>query len=111
AAAINANSMRYKNHNSPNGFDGREICALARYAGISNQVSSFGVYELSNTLDAGSAMLVAQILWYFIEGVNFRIDDEDFQNELQYITYVVPLEDEKIDLVFLKSKKSERWWI
>lgn len=110
-AAINANSMRYKNHNSPNGFDGREICALARYAGISNQVSSFGVYELSNTLDAGSAMLVAQILWYFIEGVNFRIDDEDFQNELQYITYVVPLEDEKIDLVFLKSKKSERWWI
>lgn len=109
--AINANSMRYKNHNSPNGFDGREICALARYAGISNQVRSFGVYELANTLKAESAMLVAQILWYFIEGVNFRMDDEDFQNESQYTTYVVPLEEEQINLIFLKSNKSERWWM
>ena len=29
----------------PNGFDGKEICAISRYAGISNKVSSFGIYE------------------------------------------------------------------
>ena len=31
---------------SPNGFDGREICTISRYAGISNVVSSF---EFMNT--------------------------------------------------------------
>jgi len=102
--------LSYKNKNSPNGFDGREICAIARYAGISNRVTSFGIYELkdfSNTENA--AMLVAQILWYFVEGVNFRIADEDFGNDKLYTTYKVPVYDEI--LVFKKSNKTERWWI
>ena len=29
----------------PNGFDGREICTLARYAGISDKVSAFGIFN------------------------------------------------------------------
>ncbi len=102
--------ISYKNKNSPNGFDGREICAIARYAGISNRVTSFGIYELkdfSNTENA--AMLVAQILWYFVEGVNFRIADEDFSNDKLYTTYKVPVYDQI--LIFKKSNKTERWWI
>src|SRR5690554_7693081 len=46
ATAIKSSEMSYENNDNPNGFDGREICALARYAGISSQVTSFGVYEL-----------------------------------------------------------------
>ena len=30
----------------PNGFNSREICALTRYAGLSDKVSSLGIYEL-----------------------------------------------------------------
>src|SRR5690606_3468557 len=30
---------------SPNGFNSREICAIARYSGINNKVRSFGVYN------------------------------------------------------------------
>lgn len=108
-SAIKSSEMSYENNNSPNGFDGREICALSRYAGISNKVTSFGVYELGKVMTDSSAMLVAQILWYFIEGVNFRVQDEDFENESQFTTYVVPLRD--VDLIFKKSNKSERWWI
>lgn len=96
-------------HFGPNGFDSREICALSRYAGISNRLSSFGIYELQSDLSPAASMLIAQVLWYFIEGVNFRIQDEDFYNEEYFTTYVVPLED--MDLVFKKSNKSERWWI
>jgi formiminoglutamase len=55
------------------------------------------------------AMLVAQILWYFIEGVNFRVEDEDFDDQNQYTTYQVPIDDDI--LVFSKSKKTGRWWI
>lgn len=108
-SAIKSSEMSYENNNNPNGFDGREICALSRYAGISNQVTSFGVYEIGQGMNESSAMLVAQILWYFIEGVNFRIQDEDFDNETLFTTYVVPLSD--VDLTFKKSNKSERWWI
>ncbi|MDN3725246.1 formimidoylglutamase [Aequorivita sp. SDUM287046] len=109
-AAIKNTELSYKNSESPNGFDGREICAIARYAGISNKVKSFGVYELSDSLESKSgAMLVAQIFWYFVEGFNFRVEDEDFDNEKFFTTYKVPIEDEVLE--FKKSTKTERWWI
>jgi formiminoglutamase len=108
--AIKSSEICYKNTATPNGFDGREICAISRYAGISNRVRSFGIYELKDFSDARSgAMLVAQILWYFIEGVNFRVADEDFDDEIRYTTYQVPIEDDI--LVFKKSSKTGRWWI
>ncbi|MGK0426978.1 MAG: arginase family enzyme [Ulvibacter sp.] len=108
--AVKSSEIGCKSMASPNGFDGREICAISRYAGISNRVKSFGVYELKDFSDARSgAMLVAQILWYFIEGVNFRVSDEDFDDENQYTTYQVPIDDDV--LVFYKSNKTGRWWI
>jgi len=108
--AIKSAELSYKNSKSPNGFDGREICAIARYAGISNRVTSFGVYELKDFADAQSAaMLISQIFWYFIEGFNFRVFDDDFSNETHYTTYKVPIDDEV--LIFKKSIKTGRWWI
>jgi arginase family enzyme len=108
--AIKSADLSYKNQESPNGFDGREICAIARYAGISNKVKSFGIYELDDsTIGPHGAMLVAQMLWYFIEGVNFRIHEGDFEDEQLFTTYKVPVEDEL--LIFKKSNKTERWWI
>ena len=108
--AIKSAELSYKNSKSPNGFDGREICAIARYAGISNKVSSFGVYELKDFADAQSAaMLISQVFWYFIEGVNFRVSDDDFSDETHYTTYKVPIDDEV--LIFKKSIKTGRWWI
>lgn len=107
--AIKSSEMRYKEYYNPNGFDGKEACALARYAGISNSVSSFGIYELANGMDKSSEMLVAQMMWYFVEGVNFRIQDENFEDENFYTTFIVPMED--LDLKFIKSIKSNRWWI
>ena len=108
--AIKSAELSYKNNESPNGFDGREICAISRYAGISNKVKSFGVYELSDSIESKSgSMLVAQILWYFIEGYNFRVEDDDFENEKLFTSYKVPIEDEVLE--FKKSNKTERWWI
>ncbi|MFT7073421.1 formimidoylglutamase [Patiriisocius sp. Uisw_017] len=95
---------------SPNGFNGREICAIARYAGISNKVKSFSVFELLdfNANEAG-AMLIAQLYWYFIEGVNFRVLDDIFNDENSFTTYKVPVNNDV--LTFKKSSKTGRWWI
>lgn len=97
----------YKNF-SPNGFDGREICSLARYSGLSDRVSSFGVFNYNNS--ESETLLIAQIVWYFVEGVNFRSNEYPFTSKESYFKYIVPLEDYE-DLVFYKSDVSGRWWI
>lgn len=110
ATAIKGAEICYNNNKSPNGFDGREICAISRYAGISNRVSSFGIYEIGKDMyHLSGAMLIAQVFWYFVEGVNFRIEDEDFENEDQFTSYSVPIEETV--LTFKKSNRTERWWI
>ena len=91
----------------PNGFNGKEICSLARYAGISDKVSVFGVFNHHN-LDS-EASLIAQMIWYFIEGVNFRSNEYPFGSRETYLKFTVLIED--MELVFFKSDKTDRWWI
>lgn len=107
--AMSSTCLDYK-YASPNGFNGREICAIARYAGISDKVKSFGVYEFKNFKhEETTALLIAQILWYFIEGVNYRSNELDIKNQAGTLHYNVPIEDEVLS--FYKSPKTERWWI
>ncbi|MEY2868647.1 MAG: hypothetical protein RIR01_1107 [Bacteroidota bacterium] len=92
---------------APNGFNGKEICALARYAGISDKVSMFGVFNHNNT--ALESVLISQIIWYFIEGYHYRSNEYPFGSRENYIKYSVPIDDET--LVFYKSDRTDRWWI
>lgn len=95
---------------SPNGFDGREICAISRYAGISNMVSSFGIYEYKPSInDESTAMLIAQMVWYFIEGFNCRVKDDNFKSPDEFNKYTVLVQDQQ--LIFYKSLKTGRWWV
>ncbi|MEO8254907.1 MAG: formimidoylglutamase [Flavobacterium sp.] len=92
---------------NPNGFNGKEICALSRYAGISDKVTSFGIFNHNNSNQ--EAVIIAQICWYFIEGYHYRSNEYPFGSRENYLKYIVPLEEE--DLVFYKSDKTDRWWI
>ncbi|CAM3843242.1 formimidoylglutamase [Flavobacterium cucumis] len=92
---------------NPNGFTGKEICTLTRYAGISDKVTSFGIFNFSP--NRNEVVLVAQMLWYFIEGFCFRSNEYPFGTKENYIKYIVPIEEE--ELIFYKSNKTERWWI
>ncbi|MGV9003224.1 formimidoylglutamase [Flavobacterium sp.] len=92
---------------TPNGFNGKEICSLARYSGISDKVSCLGIFNHNNTKE--ESVLIAQMVWYFIEGVNFRSNEYPFTSKSNYSKYIVPLEEEEI--IFYKSNKTERWWI
>ncbi len=91
----------------PNGFNGKEICTLARYAGISDKVSCLGIFNQSNTRE--EAVLIAQIVWYFVEGVHLRSNEYPFGTKKDYIKYIVTYEEDEI--IFYKSNKTERWWI
>ncbi|MFB9110395.1 formimidoylglutamase [Flavobacterium gyeonganense] len=91
----------------PNGFNGKEICSLARYAGISDKVSSFGIFNHNSSIPESA--LIAQIIWYFVEGYHYRSKEYPFGSRTNYLKYIVPLEDE--ELIFYKSDKTDRWWI
>ena len=99
-------SGNFKTFN-PNGFTGKEICALSRYAGISDKVTSFGIFNFDP--NENEVVLTSQMLWYFIEGFCFRSNEYPFGTKENYIKYIVPIDDE--GLVFYKSNKTERWWI
>ena len=95
---------------SPNGFNGKEICAISRYAGISNKVSSFGIYEYKASVnDEATTMLISQMIWYFIEGYNCRVKDDNFNNPAEFNKYTVLVQDQ--ELIFYKSLKTSRWWV
>ena len=108
--SVKSSELSYRHNKTPNGFDGKEICAICRYAGISDKVSAFGIFEYKNdSQEETAAMLVAQMLWYFIEGVNYRTNEDLDVEKGNFITYQVPIDDEV--LTFYKSEKTERWWI
>lgn len=96
---------------NPNGLYGDDICALARYAGISDKVTSFGVYEYNKLFDVNkrTSKLVSQLIWYFIEGYSLRTNDYPYGTKEGYLKYMVPFEGEII--TFYQSDKSLRWWI
>ena len=105
--AVRAGEIGFSDNFSPNGFNGREICAIARYAGIGDDISVFGIYEGENT--AQSFQLIAQIIWYFIEGLNFRIKESVNTENKDFTKFIVPTDTE--ELIFYKSNITDRWWV
>lgn len=98
---------------TPNGFYGEEACKLARYAGLSDKLTSAGFYELNPTInDRGqSAYLLAQIVWYFIDGFYHRKDEIPERDNKEFLKYVINSETHDSDLVFFKNLKTDRWWM
>lgn len=93
---------------SPNGFSSREICAIARYSGINNKVRSFGVYNFEAKNILSDNLLLAEILWYFIEGRNHSAEDLDFDNEYGFETFRV--QSSEFELIFYRNLLSDQWW-
>lgn len=98
---------------SPNGIYAHEACQLARYAGMSDKLTSFGIYEINPDYDINNqtSHLGAQILWHFIEGFYQRKNDYPAVNISQYTKFIVHIEDGDHEIVFYKSEKSGRWWM
>lgn len=98
---------------SAHGFYGEELCLLAHYAGMSDKMSCVGWYGLNSDVDISgqTAQMLSQVIWYFIDGFAHRLNDLPYRDPASYKRFAVQLQDENIELVFLKSKKSDRWWM
>ena len=106
-----ANAYAPANKLSPNGFDGEQACVLLRYAGMSPNVNSVGIfgYDPRHDSDELTARQIAQMVWYLLDGRSrgrreAQLDEKDSFNE--YHTAFA-----EVETTFLQSKKTGRWWM
>lgn len=95
---------------SPNGFYAEEVCQLARYAGLSERVKVFGLFELNSNNDPQfqSAHLAAQIIWHFAESVYQR----ERANKIQeYKKYYVSTSIPEVVLKFFHNPFNDKWCV
>jgi len=100
-------------NSSPNGFYGEEVCQIIRYAGLSDNLTSLGFYETNPKYDNNdqTSQLVAQMIWYFIDGYYNRSNEFPGKKKKEFIKYTVSIKNHKDQIVFYKSQKSDRWWM
>ncbi len=98
---------------SPNGLTGEDACQIARYAGLSDRLTSFGLYEVNPALDNRNqtVMLASQMVWYFMEGFANRKKLIPKDNDADFTRFVVHMVDHKYELVFWKNVKHDIWWM
>ena len=99
------------NDKSPNGFTGEEACMLARYAGMSDQLSSFGIYGYQPEADVNelTAKQISQMIWYFIDGKNRSKQEASLDDRAYFNEYHTAFAE--VDTIFLQSRKTNRWWM
>jgi len=96
---------------SPNGLNGEEACVLARYAGMSPTVNSFGIYgyQPANDHQQLTAKQVSQMIWYFIDGISKGRREAAIREREAFYEYNTAFAE--VETVFLQSKKTGRWWM
>ena len=96
---------------SPNGFTGEEACSLSRYAGLSPNLSSFGIYGYNAGKDVKNltALQIAQMIWYFIDGKSRSSHETALSERQNFNEYHTAFAE--VDTIFIQSKKTGRWWM
>ncbi|MDL2308679.1 formimidoylglutamase [Bacteroidales bacterium OttesenSCG-928-C03] len=99
-------------HGSPHGFSGEDLCQMALYAGLSDSLTQIGFFEYDPTLDYHNqtSQMLSHALWYFIEGVTERVGDIAFKNKKDFIRFSVTVSAYNDEMIFLRSKKTDRFW-
>jgi len=100
------------NSPSPSGLFSEEACQLARYAGMSEKLTSAGFYgfKSENDINRQSAKVASQLIWYTIDGFYNRKNDYPFSMD-GLMEYIVDSKKNSFSLTFWKSEKTGRWWI
>ncbi len=96
---------------SPNGLTGEEACTLMRYAGLSPNINTVGIYGYQPDKDPHqlSAKQISQMLWYFLDGRNRGKKESDLNEKDSFNEYHIAFAE--IETIFLQSKKTGRWWM
>lgn len=106
-----AHSFAPANTLSPNGFNGEEACTLMRYAGLSHNINTVGVYGYypEKDIDNLTAKQISHMIWYLLDGKSRGRRESDLQERDSFIEYHTAFAE--VETTFLQSKKTNRWWM
>lgn len=98
---------------SPNGLTGEELCQLVHYAGLSDRVQAFGLFEVNPYFDNNgqTASLAAQVVWHFLEALAHRYGDFPLRELSTYKKIVVADLEGDDNMVFYNNHLNNRWWV
>jgi formiminoglutamase len=110
--ALNAQAAPRLQGGSPFGLSGEQACQLCWYAGLNDQLTSFGLYEYEPGQDPQglTAATMAVMIWYFFEGYYHRQQEMDFSSK-KFLKYAIGFHDNPHKMVFYKSQLSDKWWM
>lgn len=95
----------------PTGLSSEEACQIMRYAGEGMRLKLLSIDTSGLTGESQTeAMLVAELLWYFHEGVEMKAHDHPAISK-EFKEYIIELNDVDHSLIFAQSKASGKWWI
>ena len=114
AALLNLSSLQGSDFSSsknmtPNGFTSREICALTRYLGFSNKLTSLYVCDYIENYKKLDHLLISQMIWYFIDGKNHRPEIKSFDDTQYFEKIFVPTEG--YNYIFYRNILTNQLWI
>ncbi len=108
---IRNSDMPAQKTSHPNGLTGQEICTMTRLSGISVKNKILGIFEYNPFFDKNKtgANLIAQMIWYYVEGKNQMLPDYPYIDKNELLKFYV--DNEMVKLNFYKNQKTGRWWV
>ncbi|MES2645708.1 MAG: formimidoylglutamase [Bacteroidota bacterium] len=95
---------------SPNGFTGQDMCKLMQYAGMSDTTIVTGLFNFAGNDPYNlTAMQVAQMVWYFMDGMQKQKHETSLDDRSGYNEYHTLCAE--VDTLFLQSRNTSRWWM
>ena len=94
-------------HQYPNGLSSYEFCSLSRFSGSSSKSNVISFFENWDFSIMNS--LLAEAIWYVIDGYNSRINENPKDDSDDFVYYYIEVDNYKFK--FYKSLLTDRWWV
>lgn len=101
---------------SPNGLYAEEACQLARFAGLSDKLKIFCLFEINPLRDVTgqTAALAAQIIWLLLESTMQKQVENPGSGSIpegRFVRYHINAGNPEEEMIFIKSSYTDRWWM
>ena len=99
------------NRLTPNGLTGEEACTLMQYAGMSNNMSTIGIYGYVPEYDEHdlTAKQISHMLWYIMDGIYKSKQESVLEDRSNFNEFTLAFAE--FETTFLQSKRTGRWWM
>tara|TARA_B100000401_G_scaffold425470_1_gene355207 strand:+ start:427 stop:1563 length:1137 start_codon:yes stop_codon:yes gene_type:complete len=94
-------------HQYPNGLTTYEFCSLSRFSGSGSKSKVVSFFENWDFSIMNS--LLAEAVWYVIDGFNSRFDENPEEDSDDFVYYHIELDNYKFK--FYKSLITDKWWV